>query len=667
MYSQFCVDAEFVSDLFGTIKSERIYKEVSEWNEENRDLPKELTPKPGFYDYNYTSYLKEIVNNFSPFSPIQETAFLKPSQIGATTGVLEAIIAYYIGCVPKPILFVSADEKNVEKGMEIKIERLIDGCDLRHLIKPQTGVKTKKTGDRKTEKEYPGGFLHGVGAGNPANLRAMNYPILVFDEVDGMPLKIKNEGSPIELALNRCIVPYERNGKVLYISTPLILQTSQIWKKYLEGDQRHFNVPCLHCEESIVLHTHLRESETKTGLKGGIIFDLTESGKLIPQSVKYKCQLCGGEMIDDNKSIMLPEGYWEPTAEPAHDRIRSYWLNSLYSPPGMFSWIGYVKSLLKCYDPIKNRVTDIEAYRSHRNTKEGKPFEESGEAPKYERIIQHQRPYPVNLVPNKLCQEDNGHPILMLFAAVDVQRTCLYLDIKGFTVGGRSYTIDFREIPGDTTDFEDPCWNALADIIEHEIWTADDGKKYKILTTMIDARWNTENVYRFCAQYHLGVYAQHGERTLPGQLTFVEASKATIKKADCLVFKTNTGKLKDRIAAAFRKDWNSGDKMQPEWRPNFPDNLQSDYFKHFEAEYKVLDVDPKTGKKIGFFWKLKDHRTPNHGFDTFVYCLLALEQFAESVCVAEKYDEYGNETGLELDALNWPAFWEFAIKKQYFS
>ena len=659
-------DILFMTDIINSLVTDREFMLPSEYVESVRYLPKELSPKHGFFDYDWTPYFREPVNNFSPLSNVREIVFMKSAQIGATTGLLESIIAYYIGHVARPQLYVSADKELVSKGMEVKVDRMLDNSGLRDLIKPQTGVKTRKTGDTKTEKDYPGGFLHAIGAQNPGKLRSMNYPVLLFDELDAFPMILKNEGDPIDLAKNRTLIPYEDIAKILYLTTPLITQTSKIYPLYLQGDQRHYYVPCIHCGEYIVLHWHLRESETKSGLKSGIIFDTLESGKLIRESVKYKCQECGGEMENHHKSIILIEGEWRPTAEATKDRLRSYWINALYSPVGMFSWAGMAESFLDCWDVKTNKVKDREKYRGFRNTKEGKPFEEMGEAPKYEKIIPPQRHYPRNAIPNKMCIEDNGHPILFLIASVDVQKTCLFLDIKGYTVGGKSYTIDFRQIDGSPENKNDVCWNTLEDIIDHERWKSDDGKIYHIQTTFIDAAWGetTSNVYAFCEQYTVGVYPQFGERWLTDGMVIKAASNKTIEKAGCMVYKTNTTLLKDRIANSFKIDWNTGEK-QPEWRPNFPEDLRDDYFRQFEAEYKAPLKD-KLGVHKGFAWVPVDHRKPNHAFDTFVYNFAALEQFAESVCLAEKYDEAGNEVGLELEYLHWPSFWEFAATRKYY-
>lgn len=651
-------DTTFLRDFLSGITISRDYLLPSDYSEETRYLPKELTPFPGYYDYNRTPYLKEIVNNFSPLSPIREVALMKPAQWGATTGILEAIIAYFMGSCPRPQLYISADKELVTKGMEVKVDRLIDNSGLRELIKPQTAVKTRKTGDTKTEKDYPGGFLHAIGARVGAKLRSMSYPVLLFDEVDGMPDTIKGEGETLGIALNRTLIPYEDTAKILYLSTPTILQTSKIYKLYMKGDQRQYFVPCINCGEMIVLFWHLNETQTKTGLRAGIIFETLESGKLIMESVRYKCQNCGKEMENHHKAVFLPEGEWRPTAEAQKDRFRSYQGNALYSPVGMFSWQGMVEAWLECWDIHRDRIKDIDKYREFRNTKQGLPFEERGEAPRYERIIMHRRQYAANQILNKQAVEETGSPILFMNCSVDVHNNNLRVDIKGFCEGGRNYTIDYREIEGDTSNVNHEPWKKLEDIIENETWTADDGKLYRIRVTMIDAGHYPDVVYQFCSQYSSGVFPILGRDWLKDGVTFSEASRKTIDKAGTLVLHINTNKIKDKIAQSFRLDWNTGE-MQPEWYCNFPETLRDDYFKEFEAEYKAEKRDKTTGQFKGIFW-VAEYGKDNHAFDNFVYILAGLEFVAETICMDK-------EDGLGLDALNWSEFWNYAKTGIYYS
>jgi terminase, large subunit len=647
-------DINFLISCFDALTSERIYQLPSEYIESVRYMPKELTPKPGYYDYDYTPYLREIVDCLSPMSPVREIVVMKPAQIGYTTGALEAALAYHIGSVPTPQLYVSADKELVTTGMKTKVERMLDNCGLREKIFSQSDIGNKrKTGDTQTEKEYPGGFLHAIGARNPGKLRSMSYPVILFDELDGFPDRLGDEGDPVDLARNRTMA-FARKRKILYGSTPLVLQTSKINKLFLSGDQRYFNIPCKHCGQMISLEWHLNEAQTQTGQKAGIMFEFLESGNIIPESVYYKTQCCGEKLYDHDKTIFLKQGEWIPTATPYYDGIRSYQINALYSPPGMFSWTDMVYEWANCWDVIKNRVKDIEKYREFRNTKQGLPYEERGEAPRYERVVAHRRNYPSNTIINKMIIEETGGPVLLLTCACDVQKDCLFCHIIAWCKNGVNYTLDFRKLEGDTELLTNEPWKLLEKIIEDEVWISDDKKEYRIRATEIDAGYRTDQVYNFCSQYTSGVFPSFGRDYLQDGVTFRHASKSTIDKAGTLVYLVNTTKIKDRIAASFRRDWNTGE-LQPEWNPNFPDDFKDDLFRHYESESKVAVYDKKTNKIQRIIWKADG--SDNHLFDTTCYNHNILEVIADNIC----------RTELSLDYLSWPDFWTYASEGVYYT
>jgi phage terminase large subunit GpA-like protein len=653
-------DIEFLQSGFDRLTTEKKFELPSKYIERVRYMPPELTRKPGYYSYDYTPYLREIVDHLSPLSPIQEIVILKPSQIGFTTGVLEAGLAYKIGCDPGPQMFMTADKELAEKQFETKVERMIDSCNLRPLIRSQTNVgKTRKTGDTSLKKEYPGGFLHAIGGRSGSQMRSMSYNSIMVDEFDAFPMKIGEEGTPRGIFESR-VMGFGDDYKIVYGSTPLLMQTSRIWPLFLEGDQRYFMIPCKHCGEFIVLMWHMKENETSTGDKAGILFDVTESGRLIADSVIYKTQCCGKHLHNHDKSIFLGDGFWEPTAEPEHDKIVSYSINSLYSPPGMYNWEKMARDWLKVWDIKKNRVKDIEEYKTFRNTKQGLPWEEQGSSPRYEKVVQYRRQYAKNQILNKQIQKDNGSPLLLLICSVDCHPNSLHVDIKGYCQDKSSYTIDYRVFEGNCESLENEPWKLLEKIIENEIWTADDGKQYRIRTTFIDEGWNTKAVREFCGRYTSGVYSIKGAQFVRGNLTYKQMSKEVIEKAGVMCYEVNTTILKDQVAYNFKRDWNSGE-LQPPGYPNFPNDLRDDYFRYFEAEMKAEEIDKKTKKFIKFVWKKISENKENHGFDTFVYNLAALELVATTICIKPL-----DEGGLGLDNLEWGPFWEYAKKGVYY-
>lgn len=642
-------DISFLQDNFDLLVDERKYLLPSEWNEENRYLPKELTPKPGFYSYDYTPYLKEIIDQMYPGSPARKVVFMKPAQIGATTGILEAAIAYNIGAVPTSMLYISADKELVTIGMSTKVERMLDSCGLREKIASQ--AMDRKTGNTKTEKEFPGGFLHAIGARNPGKLRQMSYQTILFDELDGMPNKLGSEGDPVSLAENRSNA-YASKRKLLYLSTPLILQTSKIYKLYLQGDQRNYYIPCKNCKEYQVLYWH---GKNKQGDKYGVVFELDKKGKLIISSVGYKCPFCGFVMRNHDKAWFLPEGAWKATAESQEEGLFTYWMNDLYSPPGMYPWKAIVYDWLKCWDMKRDRVKDIEEYKTFRNTKQGLPFEERGEAPKYERVVMHRRAiYTRNEIPNNFILKETGSTALLLTCAVDCQKNNLFVDVKAWCEGGRSYTIDFREISGPTEDKNSPSWEALRKIIESERWHSKDDKSYFIAMTLIDAGHFTDYVYNFCAEYSSGVYPIFGRDFLREGVTYKELSKKTIEKAGCLGYHVHATKMKDRVSRSFSRDWNQGE-IQPDWYPNFPEDFRDDYFRMFEAEHKIEERDRITNKFMRTRW-VQEQGKDNHAFDTAAYSFACLDILASRTCIES----------LGLQSLEWPAFWDEMKKGTYY-
>jgi phage terminase large subunit GpA-like protein len=225
------------------------------------------------------------------------------------------------------------------------------------------------------------------------------------------------------------------------------------------------------------------------------------------------------------------------------------------------------------------------------------------------------------------------------------------VDVKGYSYGGATWTLEFFDIKGNTADFNGP-WDELDEVLSDRRYTGTDGKIYRIQLTLIDSGHNAEWVYAFAQKHSLGVYACKGKDWIAGGETYQLFNQKTLERIGMnLAYHINTGKLKDRISSVLMTSFWSGKENQPHWYPNFNEDLRDDYYKMFEAEYKVERRDKITGQFRGYEWKL-DFGKANHAFDTYVYNLAALEIFAESIC-----------KGVGLAALNWDYFWQYA--KEY--
>jgi len=634
------------------LTDEKINIQVSEWAEK-RYLPPELTSKPGYWDNNYVPFLREIMDCLSVDSPVRKLAWMKAAQIAATTGVIENFIGYTIDHAPSSMMYISADKELVKMSVEAKLDRMLQSCGLTDKIRSPE-ENSRKTGNTSTKKEFPGGFLIAVGARNPGKLRSMSIKNGLLDEVDGMPEKLGSEGDPVKLIEARTKA-FERTRKLVYLSTPLVKQTSRIAKLYEKGDQRKFYVPCKDCGHMQHL---VWQGQHSDGRPYGIVYKTTDKGVLIEESVGYVCRQCGIMWHDYDKTWFLHRGEWRPTSEPKEKNFRSYHLNSLYSPAGMYSWTGAVYDWFDAYDPLTKRVKDIEALKTFVNTVKGEPWEERGEAPKYERVIAHRRAsYDRNEIPNRLIRVESGAPLQIVTMACDVHKERIDCEIIGWAKDGRSYSLDWRHLEGDTdnTTGRNSPWHKVRDIIEHEVWTADTGEQYRVQVTMIDAGYRTDTVYQFAAEYSAGVFPVMG-RDAPVRNAKMREFNEYTSKAGTRAFNINVTLYKDRMAAWLKRDWNEGE-LQPLGYPNYPQDYGDDYFREYEAEYKAEKKNKKTGMRLGFYW-VKMPNKPNHAWDCRIYNMAALDIIAHSVC----------ENDLGQEGINYKAFWEFVIKnKLYFS
>jgi phage terminase large subunit GpA-like protein len=645
-------DINFLIEQFSKITCSFDYELPSEFVERVRSLTSDLTPFPGKFSFDRFPYFRKIIDLFHPSDPTREVILMKGNQLGGTTGIVDNIILYNIMVVPKSQICISAGAGLMKTGVSIRIEKMLDSTGARGLIFSQ-GKKSKgsrDTGDTANAKEYPGGYLHFYGSGSGNKLRQNTYHAALGDEVGSYPHTIKGEGDVIDLIRNRTDA-FDSKRKIYFGSTPLIKQTSRIEKLFLDGDQEKYFVPCKHCGEMQELVWH---GKTEDGEEYGVVWENDENFNPKIGTVGYKCPYCGGIMRNYDKVTIIPKGEWRPTAKSKNPYVKSFHLSPLYNPPGMLSWESMVLLWAECWDIEHNRVKDKEKYRTFRNTKQGLTFEESGVQIRYERAILFRRSgFARGHVPNTMAIKDSGSPILIVVASVDVQKNCLYVDVKGYSVQGITWTLDFFPIDGDTADFNGP-WDKLEEYIENARFISDDKRTYRIAITLIDSGWNTEYVYAFSARYPSGVYACKGVDYIRAGETYKIFDKGTLDRIGLpLAYHVNTTKMKDRISNSMSVlTWNDKE-LQPAWYCNFPEDFRDDYFKMFEVEDRVDEYDQYDRYKRTI-WKPK-HMTPNHAFDTYGYNMAALEIFADAYCREE----------LELPGLDWPVFWELAKNGEF--
>jgi phage terminase large subunit GpA-like protein len=641
---------ENLKRFFRNLPDEKNMLMLSEWAAKKRYLPRELTPNPGFWNNDITPYLVEPMDCLSPSSDINRVIIMKGTQGGFTTGIIENFIGYVIDVNPSSMMYISADAKLTEGQIEVKIDKMISQVPgLAEKIKPAVIKRHKKTtGDTKERKDFIGGFLIAVGARSPGKLRSFTIQNLLLDEVDGYPESAGREGDPINLATQRT-KNFGNSRKEVYISTPLIKQTSRIYRLYQEGDKRQFYIPCPKCNTYQTLHFF---QEKKLNNRG-IHYKVDDQNRVIPNSVYYQCIHCDYKIRDYEKPSFLLKGEWRPEKDhkPVDMKTRSYFWTPLLSP--WHTWENMVISWLK--------AKTIEEKKAFYNTELGQPWEEMGERPDIVQVNSHRRMYAAKTIPNKLCEKETGGKILFLTVAVDVQDTGLYYDVSGWSKDGNLWGIDFGFLEGNTALPE--IWKKLKETIHDNAEYKDEkGQKYQTYFGVIDSGGHrTKEVYDHCMSY-----GKYFLIPLMGQRYIYENNKKIPwrKQQDkpgypgLLVYSINTTYFKNELAKKLKQTRKQDN--QPIGYINFPENYGSDYFDQYTSEQYVIEKDPRTGLPKTMYWKQIGSRA-NHAWDCATYQQFALEIFAYVVCVTPP------PIGLGLKELDFISFWAYAEKGHFIS
>lgn len=640
-------------DFLDELKFQLSDLKPSHWTEMNRVMGSDETSLPGPFSYSYTPYLREVVDCLGEGHPARIVAVMKGAQIGFSTGVIEAGMGWIIAQNPGNILFLSGHQELSEEAMNGKIDKMIESCGLRHLIKPNVlRRRNQRTGDTSKSKEFPGGSLIAGSASNHKLLKQRSVRYGFIDDYDGAKKASKESGSTKTLIEQRFAAYYDKM-KLFYISTPELKESSNIEPVFLKGDQRRWHIPCPCCGEMIPLFWTV-EIEGKEGEMGGITWKLDERGRLEPGTVRYRCQKCGNDFDDSQKARQNASGEWVPTAEPSEIGYYSYHISCLYAPPGMYDWEYYVRMYLDANPPGGKRKEA--EHKTFVNLCLGETYEQQGEAPEAKTLEQNIRNYEINSVPEKLSIKDGNGKIVILTCACDLngveQDARLDYEILAWAESGASYSIrhgsigtfipreGIKRIKEDrerwTYEWHRPksVWPELDRIIG-AIFETDTGRKMKIAVTGVDTGHYTDFAYNFIDGSNNKVLGVRGDKE--SRLRKYDADTASFKPAKerGSLFLVDVNYVKDHLAEAMKLKWDSSnDPEQPPGFMNFPipsggRYLFNNYFSHFEAEHKV--AMEKNGE-ISYRWVKKSSNSQNHFFDVRIYNMALRDIVTDMVC-----------------------------------
>lgn len=646
------IGSDWLADRVSNMTEGIMHVTPVEYNEDNRYLPPGVSPRPGFIRYDLFPYMREILNCFDPLSPVREVNLLKGVQVGSTTAIIEAILLYYIGHIKSQgAMFLTADGDLAKIRIENNILPMVNESDLGHLIRSSDEGNFRKTGKTKNFLQWEGGgSLIYNGALNAAKMRQTSVPLMLKDELDGWQRSVGKDGNSDSLTDAR-LSAYWPVRKIYRGSTPLLVP-SMMTEAYERGDQRKYLILCKKC--SFPQELKQEHINKETGEISGFKWE-TEEGRLIIDSVRYCCLDCGHEHFEHDKEFIFAEengAYWHPTAVPKEEGIRSYHLPAWYSPFRFRPWSKGIADYLDCFDPTTKKVTSISKYQEYYNNTLGRPFAVMGSKIRFSNVSSHRRAiYRLGEIPNKYACQHSGSNILFLTCQVDVHKRNLAVSVKGWTRDMRCYVIDYWRFErenedDDCAEITSPVWGRLQELIEEKIYKADDGKKYGIMLTLIDAGYANDTVCTFCSTYDSGVYPILG-RDRPGKnQTIKEFSEFTTQQGT-VGYKITVDHYKDRLAPVLRRSWTEEMGEQKKYHFNAPVDISDKQLKELTKEIRRKKVDEKGNTTYEWY---RPGNAANELWDLFGYGHAAVEIFAWSICIQH----------FELDNIDWPVFWDFA-------
>ncbi len=555
---------------------------VSQWSDKNRFLSSESSAEPGPWRTSRTPYLKDIMDDLSPNSPVNEVIAIKGVQLGFTEGGLN-VVGCFIDIAPCPIMYVMPTIEMSKGISESRVDPMIDmSPSLKNRVKPS---RSRDSGNTKFTKRFAGGILVLSGANSAASLRSRPVKVLVLDEVDAYPQSVDNEGSPIALAEKRTST-FGSKRKIYKLSTPTVQGQSVITTEYEKTDQRKYHVPCPHCD-------HMQQLEFEN-LKW-------EEGDY--SSVMYFCSSCGCGIEERFKPRMFEGGRWVMTAPENKNTYRKgYYINSLYSPLGWLSW----SQIAEMWEEAQK---DSNLMRVFVNTILGEAYREKGEAPPWENLFNRREQYRMNRPPAE---------VQFITVGVDVQKDRLELEVVGWCRNKRTYSIDFRTLVGDTS--ARPVWDELAKVVS-ETWEREDGAEVGMRLMAVDTGYNTQHVYDFCKRFDvtrvIPVKGNDSQQVMVAPPRQVDVTSSGKKIGRVKVWHVGVSVIKSETYGFLRQDKDEKGNIPygychfPEYEPN--------YFRGLTAEELQMKMNSR-GYRV-YQWVKKYDR--NEPLDCRVYARAA--------------------------------------------
>ncbi len=573
---------------------------VADWAAKHRRIAEGTSAHPGRWDHDWAPFLVEIMDCLSPDHPCATVTVMKSVQTGGTE-VVTNWLGFIIDRVPGACLVV---HPTIGAGEDWVREKLNPTIEVTPVLARKVAQQRSRSdaGSTFMHKKFAGGFISITGANSAAGLRQKSIRFAVLDDWDQFTDDLDGQGDPTAMVDARQTT-YLGAGisKQLRVSTPIDKATSNVYKGFQESDQRHFEVPCPHCDDRQVLEFENMSWPGK---------DDDETGPdCKPEEACFSCIHCGCDIEESEKPQMLRDGVWRAK------------FSGEGRQPGFHIWSAYSRfefwaDIARKYEASKG---DRAATKAFTNLVLGLPFDSKGEAAKWEDLFARRDAYKKETVP------DGAY---YLTCAVDVQKDGLYFVVKGWGDRHRSWTVDYDFIAGTTTE-EGDAWDELKTLLARKYPTALGGE-LGIGLVGVDSGYRADSVYEF-VKYKRGILALKGQGG-NGVPAIVQGRRAEIvragrkagqkKRRSIRVWHIGTWDLKStfyeyqarKVAAKDPHDCTVAEFI------GFPSDADEIYFQQITSEARV---EKKSRGRTIFEWVADGD---NHYLDCEIYNMALADQ-----------------------------------------
>ena len=525
----------------------------------------------------------------------------KSSRVGFTRCLIHCA-SFFIAQDPSPVLVVLPRESDAEDFSRSEILPAL--LDTPRLFEVCGDLRSRSSEQRVAKRVFKNGAsIAFVGANSPNSFRRISARVILFDEIDGYPGNLGQEGDAIALGVKRSETFHNR--RIVLGSTPTIKYESRVEKAFNESDMRHYHVPCPHCGHEQTLKW------------SNLHWDKTGTGEHLPDSVYYECERGGCVIVEADKPAMIEAGKW--IAEKPFTGVAGFKINTLYSLFPNACWANLVREwLIACKDEV--------TLRTFINTTLGEAYEQRGSARPWQELSARARAssYKRGQVPKGAA---------LLFLGCDCQFDRIEWLLVGRGSNNRKFVVDYGVIHWPISEADGQ--RALNQLLRRQ-WHNYCGLPMSITMAAVDAGYETSSVLEFCKGRREIIAVRGLSGSYKPAIAKVKSEKHN-KRGDVLrhpkdgYFVVGIDSIKSGLFADLAKDdADAADYI------SFASGFEDRVFQELTSEHRIA---VKRMGMVVFRWEKVSDRQSNEMLDCYVYSQAAMARHGCTWISAERWRE----------------------------